>query len=76
MPLLIPQFLLEIAFSNNLQYAKLQNCLPIRFNHSGPSRDTKISKFLPLFFMIQLFNNSDPVMGNVFLSDEMVIQTL
>ena len=37
---------MEIAFSSNLQYAKLQNFLPIRLNHSAPSEDTKISKFL------------------------------
>ena len=34
----------------HLQYAKLQNFLPIRLNHSGPSGETKTSKFLPYNF--------------------------
>ena len=42
--------LLEIVFSSNLKYAKLQNVLPIKLNHSGPSGDTKTSKFLPYNF--------------------------
>ena len=33
-------------FSSNLQHAKLQNFLPIRFNHSGLPGDTNKSKFL------------------------------
>ena len=50
MPLLILSFLLEIAFFSNLQYATLQNFLPIRVSYSGPSGDAKISKFLPYNF--------------------------
>ena len=38
------------SFSSNLQYAKLQNFLPIRINHSAPSGNTKTSKFLPYNF--------------------------
>ena len=41
---------MEITFSSNLQYAKLQNFLHIRLNRSGPSSETKISKFLPFNF--------------------------
>ena len=39
-----------MAFSSNLQYAKLQNFLSIRLNHSGLSCDMKKSKFLPYNF--------------------------
>ena len=49
--------ILEIAFSSNLQYEKLQNFLPIRLNHSGPSGDTKISKFLPYDFSRYFLNS-------------------
>ena len=42
-----------MAFSSNLQYAKLQNFLHIRLNHSGPSGDTKTSKFLPYNYLEQ-----------------------
>ena len=42
----INTFLLEIAFPSNLQYTKLQNFLPISLSHSGPSDDSKMSKFL------------------------------
>ena len=43
---LISYFLLEIAFSSNLRFAKLQSFLSIRLNRNGLSGDTKISKFL------------------------------
>ena len=41
---------MEIAFSSNLQYAKLQNFLLIRLNISGLPIDTKTSKYLPYAF--------------------------
>ena len=33
-------------FSSKLHHSKLQNFLPIRLNHSGPSGAVKTSKFL------------------------------
>ena len=41
---------MEIAFSSNLQYAKLLNSLHIRLSHNCPSGDTETGKYLPYNF--------------------------
>ena len=46
-----------MVFSSNLQYAKLQIFLSVRLSHSGPSDDTKISRFLLFNFSQYNFEN-------------------